>query len=189
MKRSYWIYSAILLLLVIVMIVAGVIQDRRMKKSKLRDSAVETLVAAGCEQVDESYVPNKYDVKDVPSDEEVDFSALQNIKTVLTTSSSGSNSDGQMLFNLIGASVLKNAKFYISGTKVSGRDAVVKVHLFYNDNTEGDMELEYFYYDGEWCLSNTFDALKNIRVNGNDYDEAAGSAYNDIVNEMNKVLS
>ena len=83
---------------------------------------------------------------------------------------------------------MKNAKFYISGTKVRGRDATVKVHLFYNNNTEGDMELEYFYYDGEWRLSNTLHALKSIQVNGRDYDDLASSAYDDAIKSMQCAL-
>ena len=189
MKRSYLLYSAVLLVLVIVMIVSGVIQDHKLKSSKLRDSAIDTLVSAGCEQVDESYLPDSGPIEALPSGEEVDLSPLQNVKTVLNSSSSEANSDGQVLFNLIGSSVLKNSNFYISDTSVKGRDATVSVHLFYANNTEGDIELEYFYYDGEWRLSNTMDALKVIRVNGKDYDSAAESAYENIVKEMNGVLS
>lgn len=187
MKRSYWVYSAILLVLVIVMIVTGVIQDRKLKKSKLRDSAIETLTAAGCVEVDESYVPAFNPESDFLGNDEIDLSQLNNMKTVFTTSS-GADSDGQFLFNKIGSAVLQNAKFYISSTKVSGRDATVKVHLFYNNNTEGDLELEYFYYDGEWRLSNTLDALKNIRVNGRDYDEVSASAYDEAIKSLQGTL-
>ncbi len=96
--------------------------------------------------------------------------------------------DGQFLFNKIGSTLLQNAKFYITSTKVSGRDATVKVHLFYNNNTEGDLELEYFYYDGEWRLSNTLDALKNLRVNGKDYDEVSASAYDEAIKSLQGAL-
>ena len=187
MKRSYWICSAILLVLVAVMIITGIVQDRKLKKAKLRDSAVDTLTAAGCVEVDESYVPPFEPQSDFLGDDEVDLSQLNNVKTVFS-SSSDSNMDGQFLFNKIGSTLLQNAKFYITSTKVSGRDATVKVHLFYNNNTEDDLELEYFYYDGEWMLSNTMEALKDISVGGRSYDDAAAAAYYDLVKEMKGTL-
>ena len=187
MKRSYWICSAILLVLVAVMIITGIVQDRKLKKAKLRDSAVDTLTAAGCVEVDQSYVPPFKPQSDFLGYDEVDLSQLNNVKTVFS-SSSDSNMDGQFLFNKIGSTLLQNAKFYITSTKVSGRDATVKVHLFYNNNTEGDLELEYFYYDGEWRLSNTLDALKNLRVNGKDYDEVSASAYDEAIKSLQGAL-
>ena len=185
MKKSYWIYSGILLLIVIVMIVVGAIQDHKTKKDKLKRSAVATLTSAGCVEVDDDYNPELMNENLLHSGDDVDLSSLENAKNLLPQYKD-SDLDGQYLFTMIGSSVLKNAKFYISSTKISGRDAKVKVHIFYQGR-EGDITLEYFYYDGEWRLSNTMDALSDIMVDGQNYDDVEQSAYEVIVNEMKNI--
>lgn len=182
MKKSYWICSAVILFIVIVMIVTAVISDNKTKKAQVRRCAENTLKSAGCIEVDDDYVPDLESGSLPDSGEDVELSNLENATSIISQYQD-SDVDGQLLFKQVGGQLLKNAKFYISSTKVNGRDATVKVHLFMN-GSEGDMTLEYFYYDGEWMLSNTIEALKDISVGGRSYDEASESAYNEIVKEM-----
>ena len=187
MKKSYIVYSAFLLILVAVMIVSAVIQDRKTKRVKLRRAAEETLSSIGAVEVDDSDVPGLPSGDELlHSGEEVDLSELDNVKNIIPQYSD-SDIDGQALFTQVGSQLLKNAQYTITDTSIHGRDAEVTVHLYYN-GTEGDMVLEYFYYDGEWMLSNTMEALKDISVGGRSYDDAAAAAYYDLVKEMKGTL-
>ncbi len=184
MKKSYWICSAILVVIVLAMIVTAAVQDRKTKKAQVRKAAENTLISAGCIEVDDDYNPVKEEITeaDLHSGDDVDLSGLENASNMIPQLKE-SGQDGQYLFNQVAGQILNNAKFYIVSTKVSGRDASVRVHLFYN-GAEGEMTLEYFYYDGEWMLSNTLDAISELTVGGRDYDELSESAYNDIIKEM-----
>ena len=177
MKKSYWVYSGILLFLVLVMIIGGTIQDHRTKKAKLRKSVTMTMISAGCfERQDEEKIP------DLPSGdvllhggEEVDLSTLSEASKMIPQLQEA-GVDGQALFTSVGQKLLAGASFEITDTDISGRDADVTVHIYYDDH-EGEIVLEYFYYQGEWMLSNTVDALKSLTVGGQDYDTAQASAF------------
>ena len=183
MKKSYLVYSGFLVVIVIVMIVSAVIQDHRTKKAQVRDSAVKTLSAAGATEVDDSYVPP------LPSNDEllhggedVDLSGIPDISDAIPQMKD-SDVDGEYLFTTVANKLLKNAKFNIVSTKVRGNDAEVKVHIYYEDR-QGELVLEYFYYDGEWMLSNTMEAINSLQVDGKDYDELESAAYDKIVKEV-----
>ena len=181
MKKSYLVYSGFLILIVIVMIVTAFISDYRTKKAQVRESAVRTLSAAGATEVDDDYVPG------LPSDDEllhggeaVDLSGIPDLSGSIKELE---GEDGEYIFTKVANKLLKGAKFNIVSTKVSGHDAEVKVHIFFEDH-QGEIVLEYFYYDGEWILSNTFEALNSLTVEGKDYDSLSESAYEQISKEF-----
>ncbi len=182
MKKSYKVYSVLLLTLVVVMVVGGLIQDYRSKKAKLRKTAIRTMVSVGATEVDEDYIPVLSDKDVLGSSQEVDLSALDSIN-LSSISSTDSKEDASLLFEKVAGKILRDAKFKIISTKVSGRDAEVKIHIYYLDH-EGELELEYFYYDGEWMLSNTVEAVKHLTVDGRDYDEAEVSAFEQVAKEF-----
>ena len=182
MKKSYLVYSGFLVVIVIVMIVAAAVQDHRTKKAQVRDSARKTLISAGATEVDDSYVPP------LPSDEEllhggeeVDLSGIPDVSDAIPQLKD-QDVDGEYLFKTVGEKILRNAKFNIVSTKVKAHDAEVKVHIYY-ENRQGELVLEYFYYDGEWMLSNTLDDINSLQVDGKDYDELEADAYDKIVKE------
>ena len=169
MKKSYWIYSGILLFLVLVMIIGGTIQDHRAKKAQLRKIVTRTLTATGCTEIDED------EIADLPSGdallhggEEVDLSSISEAQSMIPQLEE-SGVDGQALFTQVASKLLSGARFEIRDTEIHGRDAEVKVRIYYGTH-EGDVVLEYFYYQGEWMLSNTIDALKDLTINGQSYD-------------------
>ncbi|MBR5974814.1 MAG: hypothetical protein IK020_06485 [Clostridiales bacterium] len=180
MKKSYWIYSGILLFLVLVMIVGGTIQDYRTKKAKLRKCVTRTMISTGCFEVGpEDKVEPPTDDELLHGGDEVDLSALSEAQKMIPQLEEY-GVDGQALFTTVGQKILSGARFEITDTKISGRDAEVNVHIYYG-NHEGDVVLEYFYYQDEWVLSNTIDALKKLTVDGRDYDEAEASAFEVVV--------
>ena len=183
MKKSYKVYSVLLLTLVVVMVVGGLIQDYRSKKEKVRKAAVRTLLSVGATEVDEDYIPvlSDKDLKD--NSQEVDLSALDSVDLSKISSAADSKDDASLLFEKVAGKLLRDARFKIISTKVSGRDAEVKIHIYYQDH-EGELELEYFYYDGDWMLSNTVEAVKHLTVDGRDYDEAEASAFEKVVKEF-----
>lgn len=180
MKKSYKVYSILLLTLVVVMVVGGLIQDYRSKKAKVRKAAVRTMVSVGATEVDEDYIPVVSDDDLKNSSQEVDLSALDSIDL---SSITDSKEEASFLFKKVASKILQDARFKIISTKVSGRDAEVKIHIYYHDH-EGELELEYFYYDGEWMLSNTVEAVKHLTVDGRDYDEAEVSAFEQVAKEF-----
>ena len=183
MKKSYKVYSVLLLTLVVVMVVGGLIQDYRSKKEKVRKAAVRTLVSVGATEVDEDYIPvdSVDDLKN--NSQEVDLSELDSIDLSSISSTGESPDDASLLFKKVAGRLLQDARFKIISTKVSGRDAEVKIHIYYKDH-EGELDLEYFYYDGDWMLSNTVEAVKHLTVDGRDYDEAEASAFEQVVKEF-----
>lgn len=180
MKKSYKVYSILLLTLVVVMVVGGLIQDYRSKKAKVRKAAVRTMVSVGATEVDEDYIPVVSDDDLKNSSQEVDLSALDSVDL---SSITDSQEEASFLFKKVAGKILQDARFKIISTKVSGRDAEVKIHIYYHDH-EGELELEYFYYDGEWMLSNTVEAVKHLTVDGRDYDEAEVSAFEQVAKEF-----
>ena len=188
-KKSYWICSGVLLAIVIGMIVFGVVQDYQMKKDKLKKSVKRTMLSAGCVEMEEVEKEEDSDVPPLPNDEqllhggeEVDLSSLADAEGMLSQIS-GSDVDGPELFKRVGSTLLSNAQFKITDTKISGRDAEVTVHIYY-ENHEGEVVLEYFYYQDEWMLSNTVDALKDLAVDGRSFDELESEAFETVVDYM-----
>ena len=186
MKKSYVVGLIAVGLMFVVMIIAGIIQDHRTKKAQVRQCAVKTLVAAGCTEVDSDYVPPLPGQEELlHSGDEIDTSYIE-AASDLVSQMTGSKVDGQLLFTQLAGKVLNKAKFCITSTKISGRDAEVNVHIYYGDH-EGDVVLEYFYYDGEWMLSNTLDAVSDIMVDGQSYDSLQESAFDQIVSQMKTI--
>ena len=83
MKKSYKVYSILLLTLVVVMVVGGLIQDYRSKKAKVRKAAVRTMVSVGATEVDEDYIPVVSDDDLKNSSQEVDLSALDSRRGIV----------------------------------------------------------------------------------------------------------
>ncbi len=186
MKKSYVVGLIAVGVMFVVMIVAGIIQDHRAKKAQVRDCAIKTMVAAGCTEVDSDYVPPLPGQNDLlHSGEEIDTSYLEAASGIVSQMT-GEKVDGQVLFSQIAGRVLNKAKFCITSTSISGRDAEVNVHIYYG-NHEGDVVLEYFYYDGEWILSNTMDAVSDIMVDGQSYDSLEESAIDKIVSQLKTI--
>ncbi|MBO4687346.1 MAG: hypothetical protein J5636_02425 [Clostridiales bacterium] len=176
MKKSYWVYSGILLFLVLVMIVGGVIQDHRTKKVKLRKAVTRTMTQTGCIEIeDDEEIPVPSDDELLHGGDDVDLSALSEAQEMIPQLEDY-GVDGQALFTTVGQKILSGARFEITKTDIHGRDAEVNVHIYYA-NHEGDVVLEYFYYQDEWVLSNTVEALKKLTIDGRDYDEAEASAF------------
>lgn len=183
MKKSYKVYSVILLTLVVVMVVGGLIQDYRSKKSKVRKAAIRTMVSVGATQVDDDYIPVISDGDVLGASQEVDLSVLDSVDLSSLSNLEGKEEEASLLFKKVAGSLLKDARFKIISTNVSGRDAEVKIHIYYKDH-EGELDLEYFYYDGDWMLANTVEAVKNLTVDGRDYDEAEAAAFEKVVSEF-----
>ncbi|MBR5938123.1 MAG: hypothetical protein IKZ90_07675 [Clostridiales bacterium] len=186
MKKSYVVGLLAVGLMFVVMIVAGIIQDHRTKKAQVRECAAKTMVAAGCTEVDSDYIPPLPGQNDLlHSGDKVDTSYIEAASDIVSQMT-GSKVDGQALFSKLTGNVLNNAKFYIASTTISGRDAEVNVHIYYGDH-EGDVVLEYFYYDGEWVLSNTMDAVSDVMIDGQSYDSLEESAIDKIVSQMKTI--
>ena len=176
MKKSYWICSGVLLFLVLVIIIGGAIQDYRTKKAKLRKAVTRTLTQTGCIEIKEDdEIPVPTDDELLHNGDDVDLSVLSDAQQMIPQLEDY-GVDGQALFTTVGQKILSGARFQITDTEIHGRDAEVNVHIYYG-NHEGDVVLEYFYYQDEWVLSNTIEALKKLTVDGRDYDEAEASAF------------
>lgn len=166
MKKSYYVYSAIIVFLVLVMIVGGIVQDKRKKKQEVMKCATNTLLAAGAVEYDPDKGPYQYD--ETEQVHKMDSSSIEELSKKVSNSLN-LDEDSAELFNEAAKVLLEDATFQIIDTTVNGRNATVKIRIYYKDH-QGDVELEYFYYDDEWMLSNSTDVIKSILIDGESYE-------------------
>ena len=59
MKNSRKVSCLFLIMIILVMIVGGIIQDRRAKRARVIESVSKTMDAAGCKEVSSDFDPDK----------------------------------------------------------------------------------------------------------------------------------
>lgn len=165
MKKSYIVYSAILLVLVLVMIIGGVIQDKRLREKQVEQCAANTMLSVGCVEYSKG---SKDTARYAPDKENIDTTAIDEIIDRVAEKMDLDDSTREKLATAV-QTMLEDTTYQIIDTKVNGRDATVTVRINYEDHV-GEVDLKYFYYDGEWMLSNSADVIKSILVDGESYD-------------------
>jgi len=159
MKTSYKICGLLMALIVMVMIVGGVIQDRRAKKARVIESVNKTMTAAGCKEVDSDYDPandssfSGEGPLNVLSLDSGDSAVLAARRYVID--SKGSFSD---IIN----ELFQGAKYYrIGEIDVDGKVATVNIEFFYA-NQEHTVDMEFTYGEDGWVLSNGESAVLSL---------------------------
>ena len=166
MKKSYIVCSIILVILVFVMIIGGNIQDKRLKRKQVEQCAANTMLSVGC--VEYNSKSSGKNTRSIPDKQSVGYDSI--------TAAIDRVADSMNLDDATKTKVSEKARtmldetyYEIEDVQISGRDATVTVCIHYQDHV-GELELQYFYYNDEWTLSNTNDVIKSILIDGVSYD-------------------
>ncbi|MBR3058567.1 MAG: hypothetical protein IKG93_11455 [Clostridiales bacterium] len=150
MKSSYKLSALMLIFIVLVMIVGGIIQDRRAEKKRVVESATKTIIAAGCKEVDDDFEPDSlYQKVDASS---IDENIINKISESIKNKSTSGGYDGSDLFMVV-SSLTKETCFRILETTVDGDEATVKVEFFFG-STSQIVDMKFFNENDQWVLEN-----------------------------------
>jgi len=164
MKKSYLLCVVFMLTIVLFMIIVGLIQNNRMKRTRVNECVTRTMADAGCREIDEAQQSEKSKMK-----QQSESDAQYKI-----TFSAGSDTEEDSVekkqLDDIGLKV-KDATYRILDTSIDGDKAEVTVCIFQQEHTY-EMTLAYVLVNDEWMLENSKDSIRKLVVDGKECDAA-----------------
>lgn len=150
MKNSRKVCCLFMVMIILVMIVGGIIQDRRAKRARVIESVSKTMDAAGCKEVSSDFDPDKEESSG--SDSMGELASFEEVSSsVLAAKRVDDDSKGS--FTAIIGSLLHDTRYRIEEIEVDGSEAIVKVRIFYADRTNV-VDMKFGYGIGGWVLNN-----------------------------------
>ncbi len=160
MRTSYKVCSLLLVMIILVMIVGGIIQDRRAKRARIIDSVSKTMDAAGCKEVSSDDDPEQ-DEKN--ADSKLTKAKIEDVTSSVLAENRLSKDESRNFSAIIG-NALHDARYRIEEIEIDGSNAKVKVEIFYGKQSDY-IDMEFTYGKDGWSLVNGEDAALSLFSN------------------------
>lgn len=158
MKKSYLLCVVLMLTIVLFMIVVGLIQNNRMKRTRVNQCVTRTMAVAGCREMNEAQQSEKSKTK-----EHSEADAQYKVTFSASSDAEEDNVEKNQL-NDVGIKV-RDATYRILDTSISGDNAEVTVCIYQEEHTY-EMTLAYVLVNDEWMLENSKDSIRKLLVDG-----------------------